>query len=146
MIIMLSAYKMWFKIILLLKVTFYLLPGPSLPPPPSGLPRSASLSSSPPHLLKGDRHGTYRGLLPGVVWSRNRVGRTSSCPGFWGKGGSPEELGCLKNICTVNRMKLCKTIVLLEKCEGIPILQILRSENLCLLQGLFQRGSEIWHM
>lgn len=32
MIIMLSAHKKWFKIILLLKVTFHSAPGPFLPP------------------------------------------------------------------------------------------------------------------
>lgn len=118
----------------------------SSPPLPLSLPHSASLSSSPSHLPRGDSHGAYGGLLPGVAWGRNRVGgHISSSPSFWGKGGNPEELPPLKNICTINRMKLCKIIVLLTKCKGIPILQILRSENLCLLQELFQRGSEIWH-
>lgn len=64
-----------------------------------------------------------------------------------GREGAQKSFKRLKNICTIHRMKFSKTIVLLEKCKGIPILQILtRSENLCLLQELFQRGSEIWHM
>lgn len=43
MIIIPSAHETWFKIILLLKVTFSLLPGPSWPPPPM-----AFHSPSPP--------------------------------------------------------------------------------------------------
>ena len=147
MIIMLSAHKMWFKIILLLKVTFCSLPGPSLPLPLR--PRPPTLSKPfllPTLFARGwqpqDRRWSHHwgGLRLEQSWLPIG-GSASSCPGLWREGGGTGELPRLKNICTINRLKLYKTIVLLKMCKGIPIFWILaRSENLCLLQELFQKG------
>lgn len=72
---MLSAHKTWFKIILLLKVTSYVLSGPSWPPPPCGLPHSTKLSFSP--LICRGTVATRQhngGLITGVVCNWKEVG------------------------------------------------------------------------
>ena len=144
--IMLSVHKTQFKIILLLKITFCSLPGSSLSPLAPGLPCSASLSSYPPQRLAV----TGQMVVPSLGWSETRTRLVtcwwcaSSCPGLWREGRRASTLK-KKNICTNNRLRLYKTIVLLKMSKGIPISWIFtRSENLCLLQGLFQKGK--WNL
>lgn len=138
MMIMLSLHKTQFKIILFLKITFCSLPGSSLSPLAPGLPCSASLSSYPPQRLAV----TGQMVVPSLGWSETRT-RLVTC--WWQclflswplEGGQENfHIKKKKNICTINRLRLYKTIVLLKMSKGIPISWIFtRSENLCLLQG-----------
>ena len=143
--IMLSVHKTQFKIILLWKITFCLLPGSSLSSPAPGLPHSASLSFYPPFLLATGSHRTDSGLTTGVVWDQNKAGHllvAAPLP-VLAFGGRERRVSILKkkNICTTDRLRFYKTIVLLKMSKGILISWIFtRSENLCLLQGLFQKG------
>lgn len=103
MIIMLSAHQTWFKIILLLKVTFSAFPGPSFPPPPCALPHSTA------HPICQGMAATGHTEVSSLGWPGTGMELAwwwqclfLSWPLEGGRGGT-EQLPQLKIICTINK-------------------------------------------
>lgn len=117
----------------------------------SPCPRTPALSK--PFLLPTPATGSHRtdgGLITGVVWDQNKAGHllvAVPLPVLAFGGRERKASTCERNICTINRLRLYKTIVLLKMSKGIPSPGSSQDQKTSVYyKDCFKKESEIWHM